>query len=48
MRLACALLAIFSAFPAYAAERMAGPVEAEVVRVVDGDTLVARARIWLG
>jgi micrococcal nuclease len=48
MRLTCALLAIFSAFPAHAAERMAGPVEAEVVRVVDGDTLVARARIWLG
>ena len=27
---------------------VAGPIDAEVVRVVDGDTLEVRARIWLG
>lgn len=27
---------------------MPGPVPAEVIEVTDGDTLVARARIWLG
>lgn len=27
---------------------LSGPVEAEVIRVVDGDTLAVRARIWLG
>lgn len=47
-----AIAAIFVGFlvtlPARATERLAGPVEAEVLRVVDGDTLVARARIWLG
>ncbi len=46
-----ALLALSAAlFPsaAVAAERLAGPVEAEVVRVIDGDSLVVRARIWLG
>ncbi|MBI4184374.1 MAG: thermonuclease family protein [Proteobacteria bacterium] len=31
-----------------AGEMLAGPVPAAVVRVVDGDTLVVRARIWLG
>lgn len=34
--------------PAEARDVLAGPVEAEVVRVVDGDTLAVRARIWLG
>lgn len=29
-------------------ETLHGPVEARVVSVIDGDTLVARARIWLG
>jgi endonuclease YncB( thermonuclease family) len=29
-------------------ERLAGPVPARVVHVVDGDTIVVRARIWLG
>ena len=27
---------------------LSGPVRARVLRVVDGDTLVVRARIWLG
>jgi endonuclease YncB( thermonuclease family) len=31
-----------------AAERLAGPLRAEVVRVVDGDTLAVRAQVWLG
>ncbi len=31
-----------------AAELLKGPVPARVVRVVDGDTLLIRARIWLG
>ncbi|WP_052379091.1 thermonuclease family protein [Tepidicaulis marinus] len=47
----CAFL-LLTAFgpdaPARAAETLAGPVPAEVVRVVDGDTLDVRARIWLG
>ena len=31
-----------------AAETLSGPVEADVIRVVDGDTLAVRARIWIG
>ena len=31
-----------------AADRLPGPVGAAVVRVIDGDTLVVRAHIWLG
>lgn len=31
-----------------ARERLAGPVEARIVRIVDGDTLEVRARVWLG
>lgn len=27
---------------------LAGPIAAEVLRVVDGDTLTVRARIWIG
>lgn len=30
------------------AETIAGPVPAAVVRVIDGDTLEVRARVWLG
>jgi endonuclease YncB( thermonuclease family) len=29
-------------------ETLPGPVAADVIRVVDGDTLAVRARIWLG
>jgi|SaaInlStandDraft_2_1057019.scaffolds.fasta_scaffold108887_2 micrococcal nuclease len=35
-------------FGVEAKEFLPGPVRAEVVRVVDGDSLVLRARIWLG
>jgi endonuclease YncB( thermonuclease family) len=31
-----------------AADLIAGPVRAEVVRVVDGDTIEARALLWIG
>lgn len=34
--------------PASAREVVAGPIAARVVRIVDGDTLIVRARIWLG
>lgn len=44
-RLALALLLL--AAPA-AAETIAGPIAAEVVRVLDGDTLAVRARLWPG
>jgi len=40
------LLALTTSVPA--AERLAGPVAGEIVRVVDGDTLAVRARIWIG
>ena len=33
---------------AHAAEVLSGPYPAEVLRVIDGDTFVARVRIWLG
>ena len=33
---------------AVAAEPLPGPVPAEVVRVIDGDTVAVRARIWPG
>ena len=31
-----------------ARERLAGPVEARLLEVIDGDTIRVRARIWLG
>jgi len=34
--------------PAAAEERIEGPLGAEVLEVIDGDTLLVRARIWLG
>jgi endonuclease YncB( thermonuclease family) len=34
--------------PAQAGERLAGPVPARVIAVIDGDTLEVRAHIWLG
>jgi len=45
--LALALLAAAPA-PAAARETVPGPITAEVVAVVDGDTVAVRARIWLG
>ena len=31
-----------------AAETLRGPIRADVIEVIDGDTLRVRARIWLG
>lgn len=39
---------VLAAHSAIAAERLAGPIPAQVVRIVDGDTIVVRAHIWLG
>lgn len=44
----CTILDITSAFPAGAADRLAGPTPATVERVIDGDTIEVRAEIWLG
>ena len=33
---------------AFAAETLQGPIAAHVLRVIDGDTIEVRARIWLG
>jgi endonuclease YncB( thermonuclease family) len=35
-------------FPAHSADRVPGPISAEVLRVVDGDTVAVRALIWPG
>ena len=44
-----ALLLFLCAFgPAIAAPALPGPVQAEVVRVLDGDTFDVRAQIWVG
>jgi endonuclease YncB( thermonuclease family) len=40
--------AVLAAAPAHAAEVLAGPYPAEIVRIVDGDTVEARVRVWLG
>jgi len=44
--IAIALLA--SCWTATAAEVLAGPYRAEIVRVIDGDTVEARIHVWLG
>ncbi len=46
--LALLLLALAAPSRAVAAERLRGPIPADVVAVVDGDTLAVRAHIWLG
>mgnify|MGYP001996263084 CR=1 FL=1 len=33
---------------AFAADTLPGPIQAEVIRVIDGDTIEVRAEIWLG
>ena len=44
------LFAILAVLPlnAEAKETLAGPIPAKVLRIVDGDTIVVRAHIWLG
>ncbi|MHA1537585.1 MAG: thermonuclease family protein [Alphaproteobacteria bacterium] len=41
-------LVLAPAWLAPARETLPGPVRAEIIRVHDGDTLILRARIWLG
>lgn len=48
---ALALVAlVFGVLPmaAFAGERLPGPLPAEVISVIDGDTIEVRVRIWLG
>jgi endonuclease YncB( thermonuclease family) len=45
---ALAITGCLPAFPAQTADVFAGPVKASVVRVLDGDTFFALARIWPG
>jgi endonuclease YncB( thermonuclease family) len=42
------LLVLVPAWLAPARESLPGPVRADVIEVYDGDTLIVRARIWLG
>ena len=50
LRAACAglVVAFVAAVVPARAEVMPGPVAADVIRVIDGDTLALRARIWIG
>jgi endonuclease YncB( thermonuclease family) len=48
LRLGLALALCGPIASALAGERLEGPVEAQVERVIDGDTFAVRARIWLG
>ncbi|MGE5506265.1 MAG: thermonuclease family protein [Actinomycetota bacterium] len=45
-RAAVAAVIITLAGPAAARDQVPGPVEAELVRVIDGDTIVVRAKLW--
>jgi endonuclease YncB( thermonuclease family) len=45
--LVLAVLALAPAAAARAEGLLAGPVEATLLRVIDGDTLLVRARVWL-
>ena len=42
------ILLVAACTPAVAAKTFTGPVEAKVLRVIDGDTFVAEAQIWPG
>ena len=46
--IAGALLALWAVSAAAAPPHLPGPIRAEVLEVVDGDTLSVRAMIWLG
>jgi endonuclease YncB( thermonuclease family) len=48
IRSALALSAALAIPPASAEDRIAGPVEASLTRVIDGDTIEVRAHLWLG
>ena len=42
------MLSVATAAGASGSETLAGPVPARVLNVIDGDTVVVRARVWLG
>lgn len=42
------LVAVGTVTHVEAADRVEGPVDAEVLRVIDGDTLALRVHIWIG
>lgn len=44
----CAALVLLAFRPSAAGELLPGPVPAEVMEVIDGDTVRVRAHIWLG
>ena len=48
LRLSALLTCVFLSSHAQAAEPLPGPVPAEVVDIIDGDTVTVRARIWPG
>ena len=43
-----ACVTLVGSSPAGTRERLSGPVPAHVLRVIDGDTIEVRAKIWLG
>lgn len=47
-RLVCTCFALLGMAGNVRGEVMAGPVVADVIRVIDGDTFVADARVWPG
>lgn len=48
MRRICVPLCLLAATTVHAAETIRGPVEARVLRVIDGDSFVAEAHVWPG
>ena len=42
------LAMVLAGGPVPAGERLAGPIPAQVISVLDGDTVEVRARVWLG
>ena len=46
--LAAGILASVAALPASAGERLSGPIPATVEKVIDGDTIAVRVRVWIG
>lgn len=48
MRVIVFVVIALAAGCARAAEMLPGPYEAQVLRVIDGDTVEARVRVWLG
>jgi endonuclease YncB( thermonuclease family) len=48
MRLIIAAALVAACCPASASEMLPGPYPAEIVRVIDGDTVEARVHVWLG